>query len=590
MEERGFAEMAGRGSSNIDWSPSLIGDDADLWLNAYLLTAKMRDMFKSNPTYIKYRELLWANIFGENGIMLRMKIKEEEDRVIHTPNEARALIAYEKRINRIREWAQKKVGRDIEKYRAFKLADAMERSSADAIINRKATIQVGDPDIYANQLVEKAQARWQRAEFCDVRGRRNYHVLRQLRLINGVRDGDIFIRHIRDPKLNEFGYSVQLISAEWCDRFYNDTLENGNVVIMGIEYQMNSWGLGKPVAYYFIKRQPRDWQFTSLWAGFGVGSYSRGINRARIDALDIIHYARPVDADATRPAPWAASTMLKGRQLDQYELAEVIAAREAACKTGFYYSDILPEGGAAQFDPPDPTTGVSTEPLAPGEWRPLKYGIKAQSNDPKHPNGNFAQFRKGMGQSTSAGMPGGDYNVLFNDLENINFSAGRLGRLDTNEMSKLIQRFDIDCAERPIFEAWLEMSLITGAINLPLVKIEKFNRPIFQGRRWAQVDEVKAINSAALRIANKLSSRNRECAEEGIDFEENAIELAEEEMILEALGLDSATTVEHEPVAQPAGDTATDGATAPTGSTTTPAPTKKPGSNGTGKEHELARV
>jgi capsid protein len=171
-----------------------------------------------------------------------------------------------------------------------------------------------------------------------------YHVLRQLRLINGVRDGDIFIRHIRDPKLNEFGYSVQLISAEWCDRFYNDTLENGNVVIMGIEYQMNSWGLGKPVAYYFIKRQPRDWQFTSLWAGFGVGSYSRGINRARIDALDIIHYARPVDADATRPAPWAASTMLKGRQLDQYELAEVIAAREAACKTGFYYSDILPEG------------------------------------------------------------------------------------------------------------------------------------------------------------------------------------------------------------------------------------------------------
>lgn len=589
-DERGFAEMAGSRSPNIDWSPSLIGDDADLWLNAYLLTAKMRDMFKSNPTYIKYRELLWANIFGENGIMLRMKIKEEEDRVIHTPNEARALVAYEKRINRIREWAETKVGREIDKYRAFKLADKMERSSADAIISRKATIQVGDPDIYANQLVEKAQARWQRAEFCDVRGRRNYHVLRQLRLINGVRDGDIFIRHIRDPKLNEFGYGIQLISAEWCDRFYNDTLDNGNVVIMGIEYQMNSWGLGKPVAYYFIKRQARDWQFTSLWAGFGVGSYSRGINRARIDALDIIHYARPVDADATRPAPWAASTMLKGRQLDQYELAEVIAAREAACKTGFYYSDILPEGGAAQFDPPDPTTGISTEPLAPGETRPLKWGVKFQDRDPKHPNGNFAQFRKGMGQSTSAGMPGGDYNVLFNDLENINFSAGRLGRLDTNEMSKLIQRFDIDCAERPIFEAWLEMSLITGAINLPLLKIDKFNRPVFQGRRWAQVDEVKAINSAALRIANKLSSRNRECAEEGIDFEENAIELAEEEMILESLGLDSALTVEHQPTAQAADDTATDGSTVSTGGTTTPAPTKKPGSNGTGKELEASRV
>lgn len=586
IEERGFAEMAGRNGPGIDWNPSLIGDDADLWLNAYLLTAKMRDLFKSNPTYIKYRECLWANIFGDQGILLRMKIRETEDRIIHTPDEARALITYERRINRIREFADKKFDRETEKYRAFKLADAMERSSADAIINRKAVIQVGDPDISANLLIERARARWQRAEFCDVRGRRNYNVLCQLRLINGVRDGDIFIRHIRDPKVNEFGYSIQLISAEWCDRFYNDTLDNGNVVIMGIEYQMNSWGLGKPVAYYFIKRQARDWQFTSLWAGFGVGSYSRGINRARIDAADIIHYARPVDADATRPAPWAASTMLKGRQLDQYELAEVIAAREAACKTGFYYSDVLPEGGLAQFLP-DPTTGVSTEALAPGESRALKWGVKYQERDPKHPNGNFGSFRKGMGQSTSAGMPGGDYNVLFNDLENINFSAGRLGRLDTNEMSKLIQRFDIDTAECPIFEAWLEMALITGAVNLPLQKIDKFNRPIFQGRRWAQVDEVKAINSAALRIANKLSSRNRECAEEGIDFEENAIELAEEEMILDSLGLDSTTTVEHEP-AQPAEPDSTSPAT---GGTTKPAAKKpKKGLNGATEELEVSRV
>lgn len=588
--DRGFAEMAGRNGPGIDWNPSLIGDDADLWLNAYLLTAKMRDLFKSNPTYIKYRELLWANIFGENGIMLRMKIKETEDRVIHTPDEARALFDYQKRIDRLRKWAEDKAksyGLEYRApiYRAFKLADGMECSSADAIINRKATIQVGDPDIFANLLIERARARWQRAEFCDVRGRRNYNVLCQLRLINGVRDGDIFIRHIRDPKVNEFGYSIQLISAEWCDRFYNDTLENGNVVIMGIEYQMNAWGLGKPVAYYFIKRQPRDWQFTSLWAGFGVGSYSRGINRARIDAADIIHYARPVDADATRPAPWAASTMLKGRQLDQAELAHVIAAREAACKTGFYYSDVLPEGGLAQFLP-DPTTGISTEAMAPGESRALKWGVKYQERDPKFPTSTFASFRKAMGQSTSAGMPGGDYNVLFNDLENINFSAGRLGRLDTNEMSKLIQRFDIDTAEQPIFEAWLEMALITGAVNLPLQKIDKFNRPIFQGRRWAQVDEVKAINSAALRIANKLSSRNRECAEEGIDFEENAIELAEEEMILDSLGLDSTTTVEHEPAQADEESTSP-----PTGGTTAPAPKQpKKNQNGASEESELSRV
>ena len=593
--ERGYIGMAGRGSAGTDWSPALIGDDADLWQSAYMLTAKMRDLFKSNPVYVKYRELLWANIFGENGIMLRMKIKETEDRVINTPDEAKALIEYERRINRLREWAESKSGNDVAQFRAFKLAEAMERSSADAIISRKATIQVGDPDVFANQLIERSYDRWQRAENCDIRGRRNYHTMRQLRLINGVRDGDFFLRHVRDEKkkINPFGYAVQMISSEWCDRFYNDILDNGNVVIMGIEYELTQWGLGKPVAYYFIKRQPRDWQFTTITSGFGLGLHGRSILRARIDAADVIHYARPVDADATRPAPWAVSTMIKMRQLDQYELAEVIAARESACKTGFYYSDILPEGGAAQFGPPDPTTGVSTDALAPGEQRALKWGVKYQDRDPKHPNGNFAQFRKGMGQSGTAGMPGGDYNILFNDLENINFSAGRLGRLDTNEMSKMIQRFDIDVAERPIFEAWLEMALVTGAINLPLVKFDKFNKPVFSGRRWAQVDEIKAVNAAALRVANKFSSRNKECAEEGIDFEENAIELAEEEMLLESLGLESGTTVEHEPVAQPAEDVGEDGATTPsTGGTTKPSPQKKPGSNsnGNGKHLETARV
>jgi lambda family phage portal protein len=591
--EREFSTIAGRGSANQDWNPQLIGDDADLWQSAYMLTSRMRDLFKTNPIYVKYRELLWANIFGENGIMLRMKIKETEDRVVNSTDEKNALIAYEHRINRIRAWANEHSdnGQSGSDYRAYKLADAMERSKPEDILEHKAKIQVGDADVFANLLIERAWARWQRAEFCDVRSRRNYHTLRQLRLINGVRDGDFFLRHIRDPKVNEFGYSLQMVSSEWCDRFYRDILPNGNVVVMGIEYEMNSWGLGKPVAFYFIKRQPRDWQFTSVYSGFGLGSSARSVNRARIDAADIIHYARPVDADATRPAPWAASTMVKGRQLDQYELAEVIASREAACKTGFYYSDILPEGGQAQFDQPDPTTGMSTESLSPGEIRALKWGVKYQDRDPKHPNGNLATFRKSMGQSTTAGMPGGDYNTIFNDLENINFSAGRLGRLDTNEMSKLIQRFDIDVAERPIFESWLEMALITGAINLPTVKFDKFNKPLFQGRRWAQVDEIKAVNSAALRVANKFSSRNRECAELGIDFEENALELAEEEMLLESLGLESAMTVEHEPVAQPADDVSDTNPT--TGGTNKPAPTKKPAKTSNGEhaeELEVSRV
>lgn len=536
---RGYHESASVGGINADWGFSSLSEDADVWQNSYLLTARMRDLFKTNPVYIKYRELLWSNVFGSKGIMLRMKVKETEDRVISSQAEKWALIEHERRIDRIREWAAKKTGTPIQNYRAYTLADRLEREKTDDILTRDAMLQVGAPDVFANLMIERRWQEWQRAEVCDIRGRKNYRTNRQMRLINCVRDGDVFIRLVKDTRVNPFGFATQLIAAEWCDRFFNATLENGNVVVMGIEYEMTTWGVGKAVAYYFIKRQPNDWRFTVR------GSFNFTTERIheRVPAEEIIHYARPVDAEGTRPAPWAASTIASSRQLDQAMLAEVVAWRESACKVGFLYSDIIPEGGYAGVTP-DPRNSLPAKQLSPGETHALEYGVKYQPNDPKHPNSNVEQFRKTVGRQTTAGMPGGDYNILFSDLENINFSAGRLGRLDTNEMSMLLQQFDIDTAETPIFETFLEMALITGKIPLPLSKFDKFNKPVFQGRRWAQVDETKAVTAAALRIANKLSSRSRECADEGIDFEDNAFELAAEEMLLDELGLSTLTTAE----------------------------------------------
>lgn len=547
LETRGYREVTAVGGQNQDWNISMLGEDSDVWQNVWLLTSRVRDLFKTNPTFVKYREMLWANVFGAKGIMLRMKIQEQADRVVYSADEKACLVKHEERINRIREWAEKKNGTEIERYRAFTLADRLDRTRFDDVLRGEAMVKVGAPDVYANTLIEGRWKEWQRATFCDVRQRRNYNVLRQLRLLNAVRDGDIFVRHIKSPKVNKFGYSLQLISAEWCDRFYNTILPNGNVVIMGIEYEMSTWGLGKPVAFYFIKRQPMDWQFSIP----GAFNFSSGAIHQRVAAEEIIHYARAVDAEGTRPAPWVASTIPASRQLDQAMIAEVIAWREAACKVGFLYSDVLPEGGAAGVSI-DPKTGLPRQQFSPGETHALPWGVKYQERDPKHPNSNVEQFRKSAGRSQSAGMPGADYNVLFNDLENINFSAGRLGRLDTNEMSMLLQEFDIETAERPIFESFLEMGMITGAIPLPLSKFDKFNKPVFQGRRWAQVDEGKAVDAAAKRVANKFSSRNRECADEGIDFEDNAFELAEEEMLLEQLGLSTETTAEGKSAPAPA--------------------------------------
>lgn len=533
---RGYREVAGIGTSNTDWAIGIMGADADLWQNAWLLTSRMRDLFRCNPLYTKYRELLWANVFGENGILLRNKAKEMEDRVIHTPDEKIVLETYW--TSTITWERYHRVARHFAKKRGETYKERSHLSMSGSNGTRKATIKVGELDVFANQLIERKWLEWQRAEYCDFRRSINYRTLQQMRMISAVTDGDCFIRIVRGKSINKFGIALQLISSEWVDRFYNTILPNGNEVRMGIEYQFTPFGIREPVAYYFIKRVPMDWQWSNPQGLFGNPQLYE-----RVKAEDIIHYRRIVETNNTRPAPWCASTIPKARQLDQFELAEVIAARRSACKVGYVKSTMLPDGGQS-YALPDPA-GMRFEELAPGEIGGLPWGMEYQDVDPKHPNQNFEAFRKAMLRSDTAGMPGADYSRMANDYEAINFSAGRLQMMDTNDIYKLLQRFDIDYAERPIFEAWLNMSLLTGEIKLPVSKFEKFNQPVFQGRRWPQVDEIKSETASALRVANKMNSRQRECAaSQQADWEEILFELAEENMVLEQFGMATTTTAE----------------------------------------------
>jgi lambda family phage portal protein len=521
-DQRGYQALAALGGQFSDWAVNVLGEDADVKQNIMLLRGRSRDLFKTNPYFVKYREELWANVFGEHGISLRMKVKETEDRVVHAEEKAQIEI-HQARWNRVFEWAATKTGRELRRLVMTRQNDRGE-----------AMIIAGQLDVYANKIIEDRFAEWRRAEFCDIRGRRDYVTLQQIRLLSAVRDGDFFILKIRDPQINKFGFSIQLVNAEWVDNWLNLTLDNGNVVRMGIEYQMTKWGVGKPVAFYFIKRHPNDWEWSSPGSMF---RFVDGQTHDRIDAADVIHYARFTDQDSTRPAPWIAPVIPKARQLDSYELAEVIAARTAACKMGWFYSDIVPDGG--DFVQPNPEEMNERQIKAKaGGFHGLPYGVKFQEFDPNHPNGNFDEFRKGMLRSLCAGMPGANYNIIANDGEGVSYSTGRIFSLDDRELWKLIQRFDINTAERPIFEAFLEQALITRAIPLSLAKYTKYNKPNFSGRRWSWVDPAKDAAANLQQLLLGITSRTRLTDNnDGGDWDNIILEVAEEEMMIEDVGL-----------------------------------------------------
>ena len=52
--------------------------------------------------------------------------------------------------------------------------------------------------------------------------------------------------------------------------------------------------------------RPEDWQW-SVAGMFNASPGYRSNNYSRVPVEEIIHYARPVDAESTRPAPWVAA-------------------------------------------------------------------------------------------------------------------------------------------------------------------------------------------------------------------------------------------------------------------------------------------
>ena len=522
---RAYKDVTAVGGINDDWAVLAISEDSDIWQNIFLLRQRSRDLFRTDVYFQKYTEELWANVFGFNGYSMRLLIEEDEPRVITDQRERYFVEREYKRRNRVYEWAAKRSGRKIG-----------EQLTLNRQVNGDLTVQPGVYDFKAIQLIQDAWQEWQDREYCTVHGRLSYAEVRQIRLLSAARDGDFFIRHVRDPKINKFGYSQQLINAEWCDVYLNTYLRNGNEIRMGIE--RDKWG--RPTNYYFVKRQPMDWQYSIP----GAFNFSAPNIHEIIPAKDIIHYARYRDGDSTRPAPWSASVIPKSRHLDKYEEAEVAAARAAACKMGFFTSTLDFTGGESVGENPDPTKANTLE-TEPGSFEGLPWGVDFKPYDPTHPTGNFGQFRKDMLRAWCAGLPGANYNIVGNDLSDVNYSSGRLGMLDERELWKLIQKFDIDVAEIPTFREWLNMALMTGAIPLPFQKFEKFNKPCIRGRRWAWVDPMKEVQASAMQVANKFISRTRviEDSDVDADFREILFELAEEEMLMEELGMDSTPVV-----------------------------------------------
>lgn len=379
-------------------------------------------------------------------------------------------------------------------------------------------------DNAANDIIENAFKVFSKPKNFLITKNMSRRVFEQTAIKTIARDGETLIRLIKgDAADNDFGFALQPLEAEQLDHNLNKQLENGNTIRMGVE--TNRYRL--PVAYWLFDGNPNDY-------------LTYGVNRTRyerVPASDIIHAFLPDFFQQTRGMTWFHAAMGRLSLLNGYEDAELIAARAAASKMGFFQKGVdvkdQYEGDAKDEN------GNLIDEFEPGTITDLPPGYTFEKWDPSHPHTNFADFRKSILRGISAGLAV-NYNSLASDLEGVNYSSIRAGVLEERDVWMLIQAWFTEMVLERIYEEWLNMAMLTGAVNLPMTKFSKFTGTavMFKGRTWQWVDPLKDISASEKSVALRVKSRSAVISEsDGSDFEEVARQIDRERRIADRYGI-----------------------------------------------------
>lgn len=375
----------------------------------------------------------------------------------------------------------------------------------------------GTSDKLANDRIERAWKEWCESKWCDYSRKLSWRQMEEMALTRAAFDGESVVEIVAD-KENPAGISLAFKEADLLDELYNEARQNTQIV-MSVEVDSRN----RPVRYWFLNRHPGE-----DYANVGGGKQ----RRYDIPASDIVHLYLCERPTQTRGVPWMSSSIIDVKMLDGYKEAELVAARIAASKAGFITSEV-PDGMPYAED----ESGEKSMEVEPGVIEELPMGKNFVPWDPSHPNQAFGDFIKSImrGIATGNGM---SYTTLSSDLEGVNYSSIRAGLLEEREEWIQLQGWMIQDWHRPIFRRWLQSAILTGFVNLPMSKIDKFMADTWCGRRWAWVDPEKDIRAALMAVDGGLRSRRRIVAESDAgDFEDVLAEIAEDNELAKEAGV-----------------------------------------------------
>ena len=287
---------------------------------------------------------------------------------------------------------------------------------------------------------------------------------------------------------------------------------------------------GVPIAYHIRKAHQNDWYNSvesMIWERVeredddGWRRVIHDFERDRAGQNRGIGVFTPVLAHAKMLARYygielqaaALAASIGTYVTSPYDPSEVMDAVGGDQELGFY------QGLRKEWNDERPAmfNGVRVPALAPGE------DIKALTSD--HPHNGFTEFVHEM-QGAIASALGVSLEQVTQDWTRTNYSSARAALLESwKTLIRRRQEFALGTAT-PMYAVWLREAMDRGDLPLPAGAPEfidaetAYSSCTWLGPARGWVDPVKEPQGSILKMDAGLSTLKQECAEQGLDWEE----------------------------------------------------------------------
>lgn len=175
-----------------------------------------------------------------------------------------------------------------------------------------------------------------------------------------------------------------------------------------------------------------------------------------IPRRDAVHLLEILYPGQMRGIPRGAQALARAHNVDQFMSTALARAKVEACLTAFVTTDRPDDAGGLLGEPGDPDSGfLPPERLEPGLIVPLAPGEDVKVAQPPS-SGGMADYVK-IGLQSVAVAYGVTYDAISGDLEKVNFSSQKAGRLEFNRGIDSLRAHTIFPAVRRIIDRFREV-------------------------------------------------------------------------------------------------------------------------------------